>query len=141
MPHRSIEEDHARDKTKAEGVDSTFRLNRHGNSGEILAGLAARRTHNTICGYQSHIVRLHEHAAGTTQTVGIEIGPGVLPANGDGWAGIDWVRLQRLNRRIGTDLLRQSRQSNKTRGRNCGYSYGVKNLDHRTVPVRNLRRQ
>jgi hypothetical protein len=140
MPHRSIEEDHARDKTKAEGVDSTFRLNRHGNSGETLAGLAARRTHNTIRRYQSHIVRLHEHAVGATQTAGIEIRPRVLPAGRDDRAGIDRAGQHRLSRRIGTDLLRQSRQSNKTRSRNCGYSYGVKDLDHCTVPVRNLRR-
>jgi hypothetical protein len=122
-------------------VDSTFRLNRHGNSGETLAGLAARRTHTTIRGYQSHIVRLHEHAAGAAQTAGIEIRPGVLPAGGGGRTGIDWVGQHRLSRRIGTDLLRQSRQSNKTRGRNCGYSYGIKDLDHCTVPVRNLQRR
>jgi hypothetical protein len=78
---------------------------------------------------------LHERAARVTQTSGIEIWPRILRAGCDGRTRFTADRLGCLRRRIGMDLLRQSRESDKTGGRNGGHSYGVDNFDHDTVPV------
>jgi hypothetical protein len=80
-------------------------------------------------------MRLHERAARITQTSGIEIWPRILPASCNGRTRFSAIRLGCLHRRIGMDLLRQSRESDKTGGRNGGHSYGVENFDHGTIPV------